>query len=1012
MTPGDVSVEIADDATTKDYTFVGGTIEATGKLTVIEGKLTINNEKTSFDGASEIQDGGELVVGSNGTADFNAGLANNGGTITMDGGTLNVTGTLANDGAVDIASGALTTDSLNNMADGTITLNGGALTVNGNADNNGTLTIDGGSATVAGNLDTEDGTLELNAGSLTVGGELSGIDLDTINEGVNLSVGTYEDSTGLTVEGGLTITGESAINVITLADTGNVAVDGGKLTTSELVYGTLSNGNEAQVSITNGGDIDSAVATLSRMAADSSVLITVGNAADSLVAGDEFRLIDGETSADGYYLADDYEQTVLLGANKAELLTDAEGMYLGVRELEDKELVWNTSEYDSVGGLHITTEADDTTLYHGYQTLDTIKLVNVDSDQTIDLSAMAPDDDADSLKINSLSGNGLLTLKGNGDDRVTIGGGEMDGELDLQNVDTSVTAPLTVAGLKGDADAIIGGSVTVTESAEWLGSYKDATIAVTNGAKAELVAATGLTVAGDKGTINLNYGSNNEISGIDTTGADINLTGAPESTLTLTEPSSMKGGSLNFGMQSSDLGATIIKKGGIEMDGTAVNVTQLDNSLVMEAVSGVNKIADLGDSEGGNVNLIGKGFDKYFVNARVEGGSVVADRNTEYATDKLAPTSANGAAGAAMLDATLVYDNPQASREEMPDRAALLDAVDAGAVTDEELAAVAGSSIATMGMALSGDVERQLRAIRNRTTSMGVNECVVNEGMPYFNAWVNAEGNRAELDKDGTLAGYTLDSWGGTVGFDVDFDPHFTAGLAITAMYGDLTASGPETKAEGDMDTYYVTLFARYAKSAWTHTFVGTIGLMDGSLDRTVSAGGRTYKTEGDTEGMSFGLMYEVGYVMPLDEDATACLQPIFNVMLRHAGVDSYTEKGSDAALDVDSQSVTTLTFGLGARLQAVVGESLYNRASIFEARALMKADVGDRSSEADVAFVGSSHTATVESAELGAVGVELGAGLTIPVGDDDGSIFIDGSVELRSGYTNVNGTVGYRINF
>jgi hypothetical protein len=43
---------------------------------------------------------------------------------------------------------------------------------------------------------------------------------------------------------------------------------------------------------------------------------------------------------------------------------------------------------------------------------------------------------------------------------------------------------------------------------------------------------------------------------------------------------------------------------------------------------------------------------------------------------------------------------------------------------------------------------------------------------------------------------------------------------------------------------------------------------------------------------------------------------------------------------------------------------------------------------------------------------VELGAGLTIPVGDDDGSIFVDGSVELRSGYTNVNGTVGYRINF
>ena len=498
----------------------------------------------------------------------------------------------------------------------------------------------------------------------------------------------------------------------------------------------------------------------------------------------------------------------------------------------------------------------------------------------------------------------------------------------------------------------------------------------------------------------------------DATNAIVNVgTSALQESTELTDASSMKDSVLAFTLDTGNIGATVFSGEKLALTDSEISLT-VSGGNVLQKVGTTIAVLNATEDSTATVTPESEVLNKYYTNIRLEGGNVVADRNQDYVTDKLAPTSANGAAGAAMLDATLVYDNPQAGRDAMPDRAALLDAVDAGRVTDEELAAVAGASVATMGMALSGDVERQLRAIRNRTTSMGVNECVVNEGMPYFNAWVNAEGNRAELDKDGTLAGYTLDSWGGTVGFDVDFDPHFTAGLAITAMYGDLTASGPETKAEGDMDTYYVTLFARYAKSAWTHTFVGTIGLMDGSLDRTVSAGGRTYKTEGDTEGMSFGLMYEVGYVMPLDEDATACLQPIFNVMLRHAGVDSYTEKGSDAALDVDSQSVTTLTFGLGARLQAVVGESLYNRASIFEARALVKADVGDRSSEADVAFVGSSHTATVESAELGAVGVELGAGLTIPVGDDDGSIFIDGSVELRSGYTNVNGTVGYRINF
>ena len=159
--------------------------------------------------------------------------------------------------------------------------------------------------------------------------------------------------------------------------------------------------------------------------------------------------------------------------------------------------------------------------------------------------------------------------------------------------------------------------------------------------------------------------------------------------------------------------------------------------------------------------------------------------------------------------------------------------------------------------------------------------------------------------------------------------------------------------------------------------------------------------------------MYEVGRVFALDEDGSACLQPVFNVTWKHTTVDGYTEDGSDLALKVDEQTVDTVTFGLGARLQAVVGESMYNRTSIFEARVLAKADVGDRNGSADVALASlPGSKAEVESAEMGAFGLEAGAGLTIPVGEEGGSIFMDASVELRSDYTDVNGTVGYRINF
>lgn len=1040
---------------------VGSLVNTGGTLNIESGSVTVGSEETETPGTLDNSDGTIALGGESTTGSLivNGDLGNTGGSISVAGGS-----DLTVNGDVD------------NKAGGSISVTGGSsLAVSGNLDNTGgdlSLSDSGTTAAIGGDLimtdGTAKGTLTVGEGTeLTVGGNLAASNVDlafggNVTVGGDVEIGTLNNngiftangsedtqvdigtltmtkngtlSVGKETEDGLagghlvigTLSGEGAVNV---GKDGSLTINSATTFTGQLNnLGTLtittttldsaqeSEGQTAGDIITEGltvtdnatgynggsyqlGNVQTDTLTIDGISPDTTRMSL--SSLDSRTEGGKIKLVlsdieDGTVTDGSYHLIDldeamagsiaeefdlsnygynadgDYDRTLatvqsdymqaLLKANKYVTFSDVAptdavallsggttDVYASITVLSPELSVWN------LNGTETMTEAGLTVLKDGKlvsdDILDNVQTVKVTGEQAIDLT-------------------GDIT-------RVTLN--------NLTAAEGSATA-LTISG-DGSADD----SAAITTAADGF----DGTLVLTK-ASADISGKVTTLQTGDDSAANLALSD----SAIEVTGTGVTLSGV------------VNNGSLNFGLGSDELGKEIIG-GDVRLNGTAINVTQQDNSIVIDGVgAGVNTIADLGETSGSaTVTLNGKGFDKYFSNARLEGGNVVADRNQDYVTDKLAPTSTNGAAGAELLDGALVYDNPQASREEMPDRAALLDAVDAGRVTDEELAAVAGASVATMGMALSGDVERQLRAIRNRTTSMGVNECVVNEGMPYFNAWVNAEGNRAELDKDGTLAGYTLDSWGGTVGFDVDFDPHFTAGLAITAMYGDLTASGPETKAEGDMDTYYVTLFARYAKSAWTHTFVGTIGLMDGSLDRTVSAGGRTYKTEGDTEGMSFGLMYEVGYVMPLDEDATACLQPIFNVMLRHAGVDSYTEKGSDAALDVDSQSVTTLTFGLGARLQAVVGESLYNRASIFEARALVKADVGDRSSEADVAFVGSSHTATVESAELGAVGVELGAGLTIPVGDDDGSIFIDGSVELRSGYTNVNGTVGYRINF
>jgi len=191
------------------------------------------------------------------------------------------------------------------------------------------------------------------------------------------------------------------------------------------------------------------------------------------------------------------------------------------------------------------------------------------------------------------------------------------------------------------------------------------------------------------------------------------------------------------------------------------------------------------------------------------------------------------------------------------------------------------------------------------------------------------------------------------------------------------------------------------------------VGRADVSLERTVSHQNGSYRTKGETDGMGFGLMYEVGYVRALNETGTACIQPVMNFALTQTSLSGYTEENSDAALEVGDIDMTTFTVGAGARIQATIGENLYNRSSIFECRALAKFRAGDRNAETDVGFAAAAMgTGTVESAEMGNVGIELGAGIVVPLGAEHSSIFADVSAEFSTGYTSVNGTVGYRINF
>ncbi len=384
--------------------------------------------------------------------------------------------------------------------------------------------------------------------------------------------------------------------------------------------------------------------------------------------------------------------------------------------------------------------------------------------------------------------------------------------------------------------------------------------------------------------------------------------------------------------------------------------------------------------------------------------------------------NSNSAAGAELLWDAAFSGNATTGT----DIRRVLDALNAAgsrAEADGILAAASGASVSVLGSAMAADIERQLRGIRNRSMGSlalqrqraawrGGKAPRALADAPRFGAWIYGEGDHRKMDADGFMPGYSLSSWGGTVGMDMSCDGRLTAGLALTALYGDLDAHSAD-HAEGDFDRYYISAFASGSCRRWQHTLVGTVGRLDGDWNRTVSYGSGSYHTHGGTKGWGYGLMYEIGYSIPMDDEANFTLQPIANVSWRYADIDGYTERGSDAALRVGDQDYNVVTFGAGVRTRAEVGKNLFNREALLEARALVKVDTGDRSGEATVAMLGGGgRWAKVRSEKLGAVGVELGAGLTFPLGEDYGAIFIDGSAELRNEYSNLNGTLGYRFEF
>ena len=619
----------------------------------------------------------------------------------------------------------------------------------------------------------------------------------------------------------------------------------------------------------------------------------------------------------------------------------------------------------------------------------------------------------------SVTADGTLTLTGT--ESGAISGLSGSGTLSMNGGSLSISSATTSSGTFSGTLAGRGALDISGQATQYLQTgNKDYDLAVRDGGV--------LVLKGTADAPTLNYNSitagNNGTLRIEATG---DAQGSANTTLNVENITFQNGSTTeliyNFN-QDAPFGAPMLTAGTITVqDGAGFLLSNMKGNAAMNAgsdlhdvvlMSATGSISGLEDGQSLAARISGL-FAVYYQDATLsrDGNDILL--NATLRQENLFASAAdtwNSAAGAGLLWEARKNLDPDSQLAQFMNGVSTMinDGNLSGA--SRAMAAAAGSTVNALGTAQRDALRDQMGWIRNRTTLMGVNPAYVNDDLPRFHMWMEGTGSYAKLDTRGDESGYQLTTWGGTVGVDADLSDRLTVGAAFTAGYGDLTA-GAADSADGHLDSYYASLFGRYQDRRWAHTLILTGGWNDAKLNRTVNYGEGSYGTQGSTSGWGFGAMYELTYDVYLNENRSSVLQPLFNASVVTTRMDGYEETGAgNAGLNVGRQDWTTGTLALGGRWMGLVGSNIFGREALAEIRVNAAQDLGDRRGETNVSLLGNPGFAqSVRGAKTGTTALQLGAGLSVPVGTK-GTIYVNGNADIRDGSSSVNGSVGYRYDF
>lgn len=253
--------------------------------------------------------------------------------------------------------------------------------------------------------------------------------------------------------------------------------------------------------------------------------------------------------------------------------------------------------------------------------------------------------------------------------------------------------------------------------------------------------------------------------------------------------------------------------------------------------------------------------------------------------------------------------------------------------------------------------------------------------------------------------GYRRSEWGGMIGGDTCINENLRLGADIALGWSNIS---PTHNMKLKQRSLYWDVYAQFRKGNWRSLTSLGMGIHNFKVKRSL---GDLYAGKNNVRGLSLNISEEVTYDWKINEKTT--IQPFAAVDLNWNRINSFTDGDIGSAnMHVDRQTAFMAEFTLGGRYirEFACVTDAPDATWYFQLGVAVAA--GQLDSDMHCYFVGApDYPFTIQGEERDRVGLDLGAGITIPVAQH-WSVYGNAEVIFRGDSHHLNAQLGVQYAF